>query len=73
MKFKHLLFMGALLLTAVSASALPTRRTKPAPNPAGSLAYGQELYLYNIGAQKFFLGANSWNTRASVGDKGYKV
>lgn len=31
------------------------------------------LYLYNKEAGGFLLGANDWNTRASVGNKGYKV
>lgn len=73
MKVRHLLFMGALLLVGASASALPTHRTRPNPTPAGSLNYGQVYYLYNIGAQKFFLGANSYGTRASVGDNGFLV
>ena len=40
---------------------------------------GQEMtlndtvYLYNVEAGGFLLGANEWNTRASVGTKGYKV
>ncbi len=33
-----------------------------------------EQYLYNVEAKGFFLGANDWNTRASVSDTlGYKV
>ncbi len=31
------------------------------------------LYLYNTEAPGFFVGANNWNTRASVGPRGYKV
>ncbi|MBR6590420.1 MAG: dockerin type I repeat-containing protein [Bacteroidaceae bacterium] len=31
------------------------------------------MYMYNVGAQKFFLGANAWATQTSVGDEGYKV
>lgn len=34
---------------------------------------GTEYYLYNADAKMFFVGANDWNTRASVGTKGYKV
>lgn len=75
MKVRNLLFMGALLLAGASAYAaeLPNQRTHPQPAHAGSLQYGQVSYLYNIGAQKFFLGANNYDTRASVGEKGYKV
>lgn len=31
-----------------------------------------EQYIYNVETEKFILGANDWNTRSSVGDKGYK-
>ncbi len=31
------------------------------------------MYMYNIGAQKFFCGGNAWGTQTSVGDEGYKV
>jgi len=31
------------------------------------------MYMYNVGAQKFFCGGNAWGTQTSVGDEGYKV
>ena len=31
------------------------------------------MYMYNVGAQKFFCGGNAWGTQTSVGDVGYKV
>lgn len=31
------------------------------------------MYMYNVTAKKFFLGANNWNTTASAGDEGYQV
>lgn len=31
------------------------------------------MYMYNVTAQKFFLGANKWGTTSSAGDNGYPV
>lgn len=50
-----------------------TKPTAPASSPA-VIDGATEQYLYNVGAGAFFLGANDWNTRASVStSKGYKV
>ena len=35
--------------------------------------YNTPVYLYNVKANKFFVGANEWGTRASVGSTGWKV
>ena len=35
--------------------------------------YDTPAYLYNIKANKFFVGANEWGTRASIGNPGWKV
>ena len=35
--------------------------------------YNTPAYLYNVKANKFFVGANEWGTRASVGSTGWKV
>lgn len=72
MKLRNLLVLGALLL-AGSASAAIQERQKPAISPIDVKTDGSTMYMYNVEAQKFFLGANDWSTRASVGDKGYKV
>ena len=34
---------------------------------------GEALYLYNVDYAGFFLGANDWGTRASIGNSGIKV
>ena len=48
--------------------------TKPAPPSSVPMKTDEALYLYNPEADGFFLGANDWDTRASVkGTKGYKV
>lgn len=31
------------------------------------------MYMYNVTAKKFFLGANKWGTTSSAGDNGYQV
>ena len=78
MKLRNLLVLGALLL-AGSASAAIVDGVRQAPETpkanvtAQEIKYGEAMYMYNVGAGQFFLGANDWNTRASVGKKGYKV
>ena len=72
MKLRNLLVLGALLF-AGSASAAIQERQKPTISPIDVKTDGSTMYMYNVEAQKFFLGANDWSTRASVGDKGYKV
>lgn len=72
MKLRNLLVLGALLL-AGSASAAIVERQKPAIEPIEVKTDGTYMYMYNVSAQKFFLGANDWDTRASVGDKGFKM
>ena len=63
---KHkLLFLAALFTFAVSASA---QWTKPkVTNFVDMVEDGSTTqYLYNVGAEKFFVGHNEWNTRASI-------
>lgn len=38
-----------------------------------AFAAGQECYLYNVAAQRFYTEGNSYGTQASVGDEGLKV
>ena len=64
-------FLALYVLMVVGAYAQWTKPAAPASVP---LQTGETLYLYNPDADGFFLGANDWNTRASVsGTKGYKV
>lgn len=37
------------------------------------MTIGQECYLYNIGARRFYTEGNAYGTQASVGDTGLKV
>ena len=63
-------FMAFMLMASVCAFA---QWTKPVPTGT-TLAAGEECYLYNVEADAFFLGANDWDTRASVSElHGYKV
>lgn len=38
-----------------------------------SLVFGEQVYLYNVGADMFFTAGNDWRTRASVADEGQAV
>lgn len=75
MKFSKLIAMSALWLTATAATAtiVDGVRQKPVPASFASYQVGDTVYLYNTGAKMFFLGANDYSTRASVGNQGYKV
>lgn len=65
---KPLLFLASLLMSVATFA----QWTKPAPN-ATDMVLGDTLYLYNVEAAGFLVGANNWGTRASVGSTGYKV
>lgn len=71
MKRQFLLSVGALVSVFTTAMAWE-KPAAPASQPL--VADGAtEQYLYNIGADGFLLGANDYNTRASVSTtKGYK-
>ena len=61
----------AMLLCSICAMA---QWSKPAVPLGTTLKTGEEVYLYNVEADAFFLGANDYLTRASVdGTRGYKV
>ena len=45
---------------------------KPQPN-ISDYAVGQECYLYNVGAARFYTEGNSYGTQASIGETGLKV
>ena len=71
---KKLLMMALLGLSAAGASAEIVDGVRQQPLPVKSqLTYDEAMYLFNTGAKQFFLGANDWSTRASVGNKGYQV
>lgn len=71
---KKLLMMALLGLSATGASAEIVDGVRQQPLPVKSqLTYDEAMYLFNTGAKQFFLGANDWSTRASVGNKGYQV
>ncbi len=74
MKLRNLLVLGALLF-AGSASAAIQERQKPAlPEPIEAFTDGvTSMYMYNVGAEKFFCGGNAWGTQTSIGDEGYRV
>ena len=58
---KSLLLLASLVMS-IAASA---QWTKPVPKST-DLVKGDTLYLYNVGAEGFLLGANDYGTRASV-------
>ncbi len=60
-KIRTLLFVVGLLL-CIPVMAQWTKPTAPAST---KFATGTKLYLYNPGADGFFVGANEWGTRAS--------
>jgi len=67
-----MLIMSAFMLMSSAAFADWTEPTITGQAPV--VDNETEQYLYNTGAKAFFLGANDWNTRASLSaTKGYKV
>jgi hypothetical protein len=78
MKFKKLLVLSALWLTAMSAmAAIADVREKPAfPATQGFVAseyVDDYFYLFNVDAQAFFTEGNAWGTQVSLGATGLKV
>ena len=75
MKLSKLLVLGACCLTATSSMAEIVNgvRQRPAVTQFESFQVDQVYYLYNVQARRFFVGANDYNTRASVASNGYKV
>ena len=69
---KHkLLLLAAACMFAVTASA---QWTKPKVTNFEEMALdGTTQYLYNVGVQKFFVGHNEWDTRASIDEYGDPV
>jgi hypothetical protein len=75
MKISKLLVLSALCLTATSAMAeiVDGVRQRPAVTQFETFQADEVFYLYNVQARRFFVGANDWNTRASIAPNGYKV
>lgn len=78
MKLKNLLILGAMLVVGSASAEIVdgVRQAPKVPKPnvtAQEIKWGETMYMFNVDAGQFFLGANDWNTRASVGRKGYKV
>ncbi|MBO4565193.1 MAG: hypothetical protein J5720_07145 [Bacteroidaceae bacterium] len=71
MKRTRTLSFMVVLLLCIPVFAQWTKPKAPASTP---LAKGTKLYLYNPGADGFFMGANEWGTRASFSSTvGHKV
>ena len=67
---KSTLFFAAFL----AATTLLAQWAKPSLPAKKALALDEVVYLFNPGAEGFFLGANDWYTRASISPtRGYKV
>ncbi len=68
---KRTTLLATLALLCTSAFA---QWVKPTPPAGEELKASEEIFLYNVEADAFFLGANDWQTRASVSPThGYKV
>lgn len=68
---KTLLLLAAVLLSSAAAFAQWTKPTLQTPDLQGQALVKDgttEQYLYNVEKKAFFLGANDWQTRASVSD-----
>ena len=58
----------------MAATTLLAQWAKPSLPAKKALALDEVVYLFNPGAEGFFLGANDWSTRASISPtRGYKV
>ncbi|MBQ4277205.1 MAG: hypothetical protein II750_03810 [Bacteroidaceae bacterium] len=74
MKVKHLLLMVALTLMSLNAMAtiVDGVRQKPTYTTSGFVE-NEEVYLYNVEADKFWVNGNDWGTQASLGETGLLV
>lgn len=71
MKTKHSVIGAFLWIASAVCTNAFAQWVKPAPN-ISPRSEGVEGYLYNTDAKAFFIGANEWQTRASVSEtKGY--
>lgn len=68
---KTLLLLAVALLSSAASFAQWTKPTLQTPEIQGQALVkdgATEQYLYNVERKAFFLGANDWETRASVND-----
>lgn len=70
MKLKNLLILGAMLVVGSASAEIVdgVRQAPKVPKPnvtAQEIKWGETMYMFNVDAGQFFLGANDWNTRAS--------
>lgn len=71
---RKLLMMALLGLSATGASAEIVDGVRQQPLPSKSpLAYDTEMYLFNTGAKKFFVGGEPYGTRAQLADTPWQV
>lgn len=71
---RKLLMMALLGLSATGASAEIVDGVRQQPLPSKSpLAYDTEMYLFNTGAKKFFVGGDPYQTRGQLADSPYRV
>lgn len=71
---RKLLMMALLGLSATGASAEIVDGVRQQPLPSKSpLAYDKEMYLFNTGAKKFFVGGEPYQTRGQLADSPYRV
>lgn len=71
---RKLLMMALLGLSATGASAEIVDGVRQQPLPLkSSLAYNTEMYLFNAGAKKFFVGGEPYQTRGQLADSPYRV
>lgn len=75
MKLKHYFLALSALLSISHVSAAIVERKAPVQtlNFTEVKTDGTTMYMYNVGAKRFYRGANEWTTRASVGEEGYKM
>ena len=72
MKQKSLFILASLMMLSLTASA---QWTKPTMSTFTEMATDGNTvqFLYNVGTERFLVGANEWNTRASVGERGDSI
>lgn len=85
MTIKQLLILGGVLLTSITATAEIIDGVRQRPNVTKTETLQVNVvvdeattsspvyYMFNTKARMFFVGANDWNTRGSIGTKGYKM
>ncbi len=66
--------LSGALFVAEAAMAGITERQKPVFDPIEPFTDNTtSMYMYNVGAKKFFAAGNDWGTQTSISDEGYRV